>query len=127
LAIGQERRKKMSNKKLWLVMSNKRLWLIRVIVIVGVTAVVAVVKQFSPIAAAATGGVLVGGAIAYLVPLFGGEWQKPLWWVAVVVALILSLFLAISGTTSWFWALFVFSLAVGIAVGHVVIAMRCKK
>jgi lysylphosphatidylglycerol synthetase-like protein (DUF2156 family) len=104
-------------------MFNKRLWIIRVVLIVGITTVVAVVKQFSPIAAAAVGGILVGGAIAYLLPLFGAQWQKQLWWVAVVVALILSLFLAILGTTSWFWAIFAVSAAISMVVGHIVVSM----
>jgi O-antigen ligase len=122
------KKEKMSNKRLWLVMSNKRLWLIRVIVIVGVTAVIAVVKQFSPIAAAATGGILVGGAIAYLLPLFGAQWQKPLWWLAIIVALVVALVLAIIGSMgSWFWALFVASIAIGIAAVEVVMLIRHKK
>jgi predicted membrane protein len=118
----------MSNKRLWLIMSNKRLWLIRVIVIVGVTAVVAVVKQFSPIAAAATGGILVGGAIAYLLPMYGAQWQKSLWWVAVAVALFWSIFLAITGSMRfWFWVIFIACIAISITVGHVFLAMRRKK
>lgn len=109
-------------------MSNKRLWLIRVILIVGVTAVVAVVKQFSPIAAAAIGGILVGGAIAYLLPLFGAQWQKPLWWLTIIVALVVALVMAITGSMgSWFWALFVASIAVGIAAAEVIMSIWRKK
>jgi len=105
-------------------MFNKRLWIIRIVLIVGITAVVAVVKQFSPIAAATVGGILVGGAVAYLVPLYGAQWQKQLWWLAVVVALVLSFFLAVMGSTrSWSFAIFAASAAISMTIGHVAMSI----
>jgi len=108
-------------------MSNKKLWLIRIVLIVGITAVIALVKPFSPIAAAMVGGILVGGAIAYFLPLFGAQWQKSLWWVAVLVALVLALVLSILGVTHWFWVIFAASVAISMTIGHIVISMWHKK
>ena len=117
----------MTNKKLTSTMTNKKLWLIRIVLIVGITLVIALVKSFSPVAAAMVGGILVGGAIAYLIPLFGAQWQKSLWWVAVLVALLLSIILSILGVTHWFWVIFAASVAVSITIGHFVISKLQKK
>jgi len=106
-------------------MSNKRLWLIRVIVIVGVTAVVAVVKQFNLMLAAVIGGITVGGAIAYLITIKGARWQKPLWWIAVLYLFFLAI--TIGSIGFWTQAVFMASLAVGIVAAHVVMAMQHKK
>lgn len=113
-------------------MSNERLWLIRVILIVGITAIIAIAKQYNSMLTAGIGGITVGGAIAYLITIKGARWQKPLWWIDVAIALILSsylFFLAITkGSISfWVWAVFTGSLAVGITAAHVVMAMRHKK
>jgi len=113
-------------------MSNKKLWLIRVILIVGITAIIAIARRFSPTIAAAIGGITVGGAIAYLITIIGARWQKPLWWIDVAVALVLSLYLFFLAITKgsigfWVWAVFMSSVAVAIAATHAVIAMWHKK
>ena len=112
-------------------MTNKKLWWVRVVLILVITAIIAVAKQFDSTFAAVVGGVVLGSAIVYLVSTYGATWQKKLWWIDVVVPLVVSsvlyyLAVTLGGINFWIWAVFTFCLGISILVAHIFKTMLDK-